>query len=87
MYANSSVIDVRVSSRAVAESQSDGRSSFHRAFAAIGARVRQMIASSEVADMPASDRVGRRQSDYERLAARWDGSPWNEISNRQGVWQ
>lgn len=56
--------------------------SFRQAVAALMSRFRVRMSTPEGADMPKSDRCAMRQSDYEQVAQRWDGSPYREIRNQ-----
>lgn len=79
MSAISSFIDARVA-------QCLASMSFRQVVAGFVSRIRPARAPLDVVGMPEGDRRAPRQSDYERIEQRWDGSPYKEIRNQHGAW-
>lgn len=79
MFATSALLKTCAAPRSAA-------TSFRQSLAGFGARLRAMMTSRDVADVPKSQRGGRRISDRERLVTCWDGSPRHVIRNHVGEW-
>ncbi len=56
--------------------------SLRQVVAGFVSRIRARKVLPEAAEMPASDRRALRQSDYERIDQRWEGSAYREIRNQ-----